>query len=78
MRSVFTNRASLMAALTVSMASISCPALSLRTAGSGNNRRPYKPPQNTELQREIVAHNLEVDRRKMEKRDRRLLKEQNK
>ena len=41
---------------------------SLRSVGSGNNRRPTPPRQDTELQREIAAHNAAVDARKAAKR----------
>lgn len=40
----------------------------LRFAGSGNNRRPTPPKMDTELQREIAAHNAAVDERNAVKR----------
>ena len=39
----------------------------LRSSGSGNNRRPTPPKIDTDLQREIAAHNEAVDRRRAEK-----------
>lgn len=42
----------------------------LRSAGSGNNRRPTPPRMDTALAREIAEHNAAVDRRKAEKRTR--------
>ena len=45
------------------------PAVSsLRSAGSGNNRNAHRPRVDTELQREIAAHNEAVDRRRAEKK----------
>jgi hypothetical protein len=40
----------------------------LRSAGSGNNRRPTPPRMDTEQAREVAAWNAEVDRRKAEKK----------
>ena len=42
----------------------------LRSAGSGNNRRPTPPRMDTVLAREIAEHNDAVDRRKAEKKAR--------
>ena len=44
----------------------------LRSAGSGNNRRPTPPRMGTALQREIAEHNAAVDRHKAEKRARKM------
>lgn len=44
----------------------------LRHAGSGNNRRPSPPRRDTELAREIAEHNEAVERRKAEKKARKL------
>lgn len=46
----------------------------LRSAGSGNNRRPTPPRMDTEQAREVAAWNAEVDRRKAEKRAAKLAK----
>ena len=40
----------------------------LRSAGSGNNRRPTPPRTDTALAREIAEHNAAVDRRRAGKR----------
>ena len=46
------------------------PMPTLRSAGSGNNRRLTPPKRDTEVQREIADHNAEVEARKAAKRDR--------
>ena len=46
------------------------PMPTLRSAGSGNNRRPTPPKRDTALQREIADHNAEMEARKAAKRDR--------
>ena len=48
------------------------PAVNLRDAGEGPARRRHQPKRNTELEREIADHNEAVERRKAEKRRRRL------
>ena len=40
----------------------------LRSAGSGNKRRPTPPRMDTEIAREIAEHNAAVDRRRADKR----------
>ena len=45
---------------------------SLRTVGAGNNRRPTLPRRDTALAREIADHNEAVERRKAERRARKL------
>ena len=42
----------------------------LRSAGSGNNRRPTPPRMDTELAVEIAKHNAAVELRKAEKKER--------
>jgi hypothetical protein len=44
------------------------PALRMRDAGSGNNRRSTPPRMDTALAREIAEHNEAVERRKAEKK----------
>jgi hypothetical protein len=46
------------------------PVLTLRSAGSGNKRRPHQPKRNTALEREIADHNAAVEAKKQAKRDR--------
>jgi hypothetical protein len=45
-------------------------AAPLRSAGSGNDRRPTPPRMDTALQREMAEHNAALDRHKAEKRAR--------
>jgi hypothetical protein len=70
------HRSILLTAAAMSMlsgvAALTDAAPALRSAGSGNNRRPTPPQLDTELQREIAAHNAEVDRRKAEKKAKKL------
>ena len=47
-------------------------AAPLRSAGGGNNRRPTPPKRNTALQIEIADNNEAVERRKAEKKARKL------
>ena len=54
--------------LVAGMGALSDAMPTLRSAGSGNNRRPTPPRMDTKQAREIAAHNAEVDRRKAEKR----------
>lgn len=74
MRGQGNERSSLLAAAAIAMmgAGLDVPGPPLRSAGSGNNRRPTPPRMDTELQREIAAHNEAVERRKAEKRARKL------
>ena len=46
------------------------PMPTLRSVGSGNNRRPAQPKRATELDREIADHNAAVEARQAAKRDR--------
>lgn len=46
----------------------------LRSAGSGNNRRPTPPRRDTEQDREVAAWNEAVERRKAEKKAAKLSK----
>jgi hypothetical protein len=71
-RSKYSSRSVLMAALAMAMTTpgLAEPALTLRTAGSGNNRRPNQPKRDTALQREIADHNAAVEARQAAKRDR--------
>ncbi|MBK9497455.1 MAG: hypothetical protein IPO08_23615 [Xanthomonadales bacterium] len=69
------SRASLMAAMAIAMMG-ACHAIAesvpLRHAGSGNNRRPTPPRSDTALAREIAEHNEAVERRKADKKARKL------
>ena len=47
------------------------PAVTIRSAGSGNNRRPHKPKRDTAQAAEIADWNDAVEARKAAKRDRR-------
>ena len=69
MRSLRINRAGLMAAAMIAAmgAGMDVAGPPLRSAGSGNNRKPTPPRMDTELQREIAAWNEAVERRKAEK-----------
>lgn len=64
------KRSGLMAAAMLAAlgAGLNVPGVTLRDAGSGNNRRSTPPRRDTALAREIADHNAEVDRRKAEKR----------
>ena len=70
-RSLAGLRAALMIASVGAGMDVLAQSVPLRSAGSGNNRRPHQPRRDTALQREIADHNAEVDRLKAEKRDRR-------
>lgn len=75
MRSSGNGRASLMAAMAIAMMGAGQAVAelgSLRSAGSGNNRRPTPPRRDTALAREIAEHNEAVERRKAEKKSRKL------
>ena len=75
MRSTGMKRSGLMLALAVAMLgseAMAGQAVSLRDAGEGPARRRHQPKRSTELEREIAAHNEAVERRKAEKRSRRL------
>lgn len=76
MRNHGNSKASLMAALTIAAlgAGLNVPeqAVTLRTAGEGNNRRPTRPKRDTALQREIADWNARVEREKAEKKLRNL------
>ena len=69
-----TQNASLMAAMALAMVAagpaIPEPPPTLRSAGSGNNRKPTPPKRDTALQREIADWNAAVEERKAAKRDR--------
>jgi len=45
------------------------PAVTLRSAGSGNSRRPHKPKRDTAQAAEIAEWNDAVEARKAAKRD---------
>jgi hypothetical protein len=64
----------LMAALAIALAgagaAVAAQSAPLRSAGSGNNRRPHQPKRDTALQREIADHNAAVEARQAAKRDR--------
>ena len=71
----FTRNSSLtpIAAMIAAMgAGLDVPGPTLRSAGSGNNRRPTPPRRDTALEREIADHNAAVDARKAEKRARKM------
>lgn len=75
MRSSGNSRASLMAAMAIAMMGAGhavAEPVPLRHAGSGNNRRPTPPRRDTALAREIAEHNEAVERRKAEKKARKL------
>ena len=68
-----TRNASLMAAMAIAMMGAGHAVetgVTLRSAGSGNNRRPTPPKRETALQREIAEWNAAVEERKAAKRDR--------
>ena len=73
-RSKYSPRSTLLAALAMAatLPGIAEPAVTLRSAGGGNNRRPTPPKRDTALQREIADHNEAIEARKAEKRARRL------
>lgn len=66
------TRSALMAATALSifagMDALAGAVPTLRSAGSGNNRRPTPPRVDTALAREIAEHNDAVERRKAEKK----------
>ena len=70
------RNANLMAALALAMVAGTGQAAqampTLRTAGDGNNRHPTPPRRDTALAREIAEHNAAVERRKAEKRARKM------
>lgn len=73
MRSTGMKRSSLMATLAIALAGAGAAVaqpVTLRDAGSGNNRRSYRPKRDTALQREIADHNAAVEARQAAKRDR--------
>ena len=75
MRSSGNSRASLMAAMAIAMMGAGhavAEPVPLRHAGSGNNRRPTPPRRDTALAREIAELNGAVERRKAEKKARKL------
>lgn len=68
------SRNSLLAAMAIAMMGAgqeAGPAMTLRSAGSGNNRRPHKPKRDTAQAAEIADWNDAVEARKAAKRDRR-------
>lgn len=67
------SRANLMAAMALALTNAGfaiAEPVPLRHAGSGNNRRPTPPRQDTALAREIAEHNAAVERRRAEKKAR--------
>ncbi len=63
----------LMAALAIALAGVGAKVaqlVSLRDAGSGNNRKSHRPKRGTALEREIADHNAAVEAKKRSKRER--------
>ena len=52
-------------------AGVSFPAPPLRSTGGNPARRPTPPKMNTELDREIAAHNAAVEQRRADRKARR-------
>lgn len=71
-----TRSALLAASALAMMGGLASPAQPLRAQGHGNNRMPTPPRMDTELQREIAAHNAEVERRKAEKKARKMARKE--
>jgi len=68
------RHSSLMAAMAIAMMGAGHavePAVTLRSAGSGNNRRPHKPKRDTAQAAEIAEWNDAVEARKAARRERR-------